>query len=87
MSDVKENGLKEACCKIQKLFCDHPHEAGESYFQHMLFTLGLGMRLIFAGIAVIIHGIFPFLCTKTGSTQIAKIFEIMKNRAPAKYGE
>ena len=87
MTDEKENALKQACGKMQKVFCDHPHEAGETYFQHLLFTICLGLRLVMTGLIIVIHGIFPFLFTRTSSNQIFKIFEIMKKRNPAKYGQ
>ena len=43
-------------------FTKHPREnAGRSYFQHLLFAFGLGLRLIITGIVFITHSIFPFI--------------------------
>lgn len=85
MTHEADSSEKNLFCTIRKLFCAHPHEAGENYLQHLWFTLKLGMRLLFAGVTVIIHGIFPFLCTHTASKQIECITNTLKNRNPTKH--
>lgn len=44
-------------------FTQHPHEIGETYTQHLIFAL----KMLCAGLAAIIHGIFPSLFTTTAS--------------------
>lgn len=66
--------------KIVHTFCEHPHAAGETYWQHLRFTLGMSSRFLYCWLALLIHGIFPFLFTRTGSCQIEKMHGIMKER-------
>ena len=51
----------------------HLLEAGEDYFEHMRFAVGVGMMLLAAGLACIIHGIFPSFCTKTASRTVDEL--------------
>ena len=53
--------------KIKKLFTEHPHSIGETYFEHLICAAGYGLRMIVAGIAAIIHSVFPFLFETTAS--------------------
>ena len=50
-------------------FSAHPASVGETYGQHCRFALGFGVRMIFGGIAAVIHALLPFLfVTTAGST-------------------
>ena len=62
---------------LRKAFTEHPASVGESYFEHMTHASGFGLRMIAGGIACFIHGIFPFLCIKTGNRQIATLHNRM----------
>ena len=62
-------------------FTDHPAEAGETYFEHLRFTLMMSSRLIYTTLALLLHGLFPFLCTHTASKQITRIWDIVKARS------
>ncbi len=55
---------------LSKLFREHPASVGETYFEHLLQALSFGIRMVLAGLACMLHGIFPFLFIKTGSAQI-----------------
>lgn len=65
-------------------FTQHPHSVGETYLQHMYFAQRFGFKLIFGGIAAIIHSIFPFVFQKTASsTAIYSIIDFSKRmKAP-----
>ena len=52
-------------------FTSHPATVGESYGEHLATATGFGSRMILAGIACMLHGIFPFLFVTTGSTHRA----------------
>lgn len=65
---------------LTSLFTKHPSEAGETYFQHLIFTLGLGLRFLALGFVVVIHGIFPFVFVTTSSREIERISRIMSER-------
>ena len=51
-------------------FTRHPAAVGETYGEHLVFATGVGGRLVLAGIACLLHGIFPFLFERTGSRTI-----------------
>ena len=53
-----------------KAFTEHPESVGETYFQHMRASFGFGWRMFAASLGCFLHGIFPFLCVKTGSKTI-----------------
>lgn len=70
--------------QVEKAFTEHPQEAGENYLEHLWFTITMTSRLIYSAIVLLIHGIFPFLLVRTASTQIVRIYVIMKSRIPSK---
>jgi len=51
-------------------FTRHPAAVGETYGKHLAFATGVGGRLVLAGVACLLHGIFPFLFERTGSRAI-----------------
>jgi len=53
-----------------KAFTEHPEAVGETYFQHMRTSFSFGGKMFAAAIGCFLHGVFPFLCVKTGSTTI-----------------
>jgi hypothetical protein len=60
-----------------ELFTDHPGSVGETYTEHMVTASGFGMRMILAGLACMVHAFLPFLFVKTGSQQIAGLYDRM----------
>jgi hypothetical protein len=67
---------------IVRLFTDHPRTVGESYFEHMGSAGSFGSRMVFAGCACLLHGLFPFVFVKTGSNAIRQLHrEMVSNRA------
>lgn len=73
--------LKKLRKTFASLFTLHPHAAGESYWQHFAFTVKMGAGFSVVGIIILVHGLFPFLFTKTASTRIEKLYSRMKERA------
>lgn len=61
---------------------DHLHSVNESYFQHMAFATGFGVRLIGAGLAAIAHGLCPAVFQYTGSTTVKALYEKLMKRVP-----
>lgn len=66
---------------VNKAFTEHPNEAGETYPEHLWFTITISARFFYIAVAILIHGIFPFLLPRTGSTNIEKANRIIKERA------
>lgn len=62
-------------------FTDHPREAGESYWQHLCFTVGMAGRLFACCFLLIIHGILPFTLTHAASAKMKKCQHILAERA------
>jgi hypothetical protein len=60
-----------------RAFTDHPASVGESYTVHLLRAVYFGTRMLFAGMACIVHGVLPFLFVRTGSRAIAELNDRM----------
>lgn len=65
-----------------RAFTEHPYETGETYLQHLWFTTKMTARLLYTATVLLIHGMFPFLLVKAASTQIEKLYSIMRGRVP-----
>jgi len=65
---------------LLRAFTEHPASVGESYFGHLLQASTFGLRMIFAGVACVLHGIFPFLFVTTGSDAMKSLNEEMSAR-------
>jgi hypothetical protein len=65
-----------------KPFTSHPASVGETYPEHFGVATRFGLRMIGGGVAAILHGVFPFLFTTTGSRTIEALHgEIVAKRA------
>jgi hypothetical protein len=62
---------------IDRLFLDHPRSVGETYLEHMGSAGRFGSRMILAGVACMLHGLFPFLFVKTGSNAVRTLHDTM----------
>ncbi len=62
---------------LLKPFTEHPKSVGETYFQHMGMSSSFAFKMLGGGCACLVHAVFPFLCVKTGSTQITKLHDKM----------
>lgn len=60
-----------------RIFTDHPKSVGESYSEHFRAATGFGIPMIMAGVACVLHGIFPFMFEKTGSNLVRKLYDRM----------
>ncbi len=58
-------------------FTEHPHQVGETYGEHLSTATGFGMAMIVGGLACLVHGALPFLCTSTGSRTIRRLHDRM----------
>ena len=65
---------------ILRSFSEHPASVGETYFGHLLQASAFGLRMVFAGLACILHGLFPFLCITTGSDTMKALHDEMAAR-------
>jgi len=65
-------------------FTRHPAAVGETYGEHFVFATGVGGRMVLAGLACMLHGIFPFLFERTGSRAILDLHSQVTAGARAK---
>jgi len=61
-------------------FTHHPHEVGESYFEHMGIAGRVGLQLTWGAFACFVHAVFPFLFVRTGSETIQKLHRQIHSR-------
>ena len=62
---------------IIRAFTEHPASVGESYLQHLGRAVCFGSRMLFAGLACLVHGVLPFLFVRTGSQTISELNDRM----------
>lgn len=58
-------------------FTEHPSSVDETYLEHMACAGYFGRRMIVAGLACLLHGVFPFLFTRSGRTTIEELHSAM----------
>ncbi len=58
-------------------FTQHPTTVGEGYFEHMGQAFSFAGAMALGALACAAHGVFPFLCLKTGSTTIRRLHDRM----------
>lgn len=58
----------------------HPAKAGETYWQHFIFTARAALTLVGSGIILFLHGLLPFLCTHTTSNMIDRLHAELQAR-------
>ena len=63
-------------------FQQHPGDVGETYLEHFCHAFGFALRLFVAASACLVHAIFPFLFTSTGSEMINNLYsKMVQNRS------
>jgi len=62
---------------IHHLFKAHPESVGETYGQHFLHAHSFGIKMMVAGLACCLHGVFPRVFECTGSNMIKKLYADM----------
>ena len=82
LSERHKRRAAELADEVERAFCEHPRATGETYWQHLWFTTTMAARFMFTMAVLLIHGLFPFLLTRTASTQIEAVYRIMKKRIP-----
>ncbi len=63
-------------------FTHHPSTVGENYWQHLRFATRTGAAMVAGGSACLVHGLFPFLFTTTGSSTIRALAVRIEHRRP-----
>ncbi|MEP6703110.1 MAG: DUF6356 family protein [Betaproteobacteria bacterium] len=63
--------------KLIDSFREHPASVGETYGEHFGVATTFGFTLVKAGLACLIHAVFPFLFTTTGRRAIEDLHRRM----------
>lgn len=53
---------------------DHLKKSNVTYFSHMIWAFMAGLRLVWAGIASVIHGIFPNFFPGTAAKTVIDLY-------------
>ncbi len=72
-------------------FTEHPAWVGETYGEHMVSAWSFSARMAVGALACFVHGLLPFLFTRTGSGIIAELHNRMilnrsRQRVPSSPG-
>ena len=65
-----------------KWFANHLRQMQETYLQHFICASKLGLTMVFAGVACMLHAIFPFLFQETGSRYLFQLLREYVERTP-----
>ena len=65
---------------LKRAFTDHPASVDESYGQHLRVAGWYGARMVGAGLACLVHAVFPFAFVRTGSATINRLHGHMTGR-------
>jgi hypothetical protein len=68
---------------FDRLFLAHPRAVGESYRAHQRVALGVGLALLGAGLASLVHALVPGLCERTASRTIQALNTRIRARTEA----
>ena len=60
---------------LRNPFTAHPATVSETYLEHLRFAATTGFWMVLGGLACILHGLFPFLCTTVGSRTIRRLYD------------
>jgi hypothetical protein len=58
-------------CK--KKFTEHPEQAGETYIEHLCYTVRTAASLIVISMLLLLHGLLPFTCQTAASDRLGEI--------------
>ena len=62
---------------LDKVFLDHPHSLGETYWQHQRRALHFGISMITAGVACLVHALVPAVFVRTASSRVRSLYDEM----------
>lgn len=63
-------------------FTRHPRSVGETYTTHLATAWRFGGTMAAAGLACLLHGVFPFAFERTASRCVARLHREMCERGP-----
>jgi hypothetical protein len=71
---------KQRAGMADRLFLEHPRSLGMSWWGHGVGALAIGVRLVGAGAACLVHAVVPGVFTQTAGKTITGMYEHMMRR-------
>ncbi len=68
---------------LNKLILDHPRDIGETYTEHASHALTIGGKMLYSGVACLVHALVPGLFIRTASQTVEDIQARMDSRTQA----
>lgn len=68
---------------LDRLFQEHPRALGMSWVAHGAGAVAIGLRLIGAGAACLVHAVVPGLFTETAGRTVTDLHDHMTSRRAA----
>jgi hypothetical protein len=63
-----------------RMFLDHPRSLGMSWAGHGVGAVGIGLTLVGAGLACIVHALVPGWFTQTAGKTVTRMYDHMAQR-------
>lgn len=63
-----------------RLFLDHPRSLGMTWARHGVGAVDIGVRLVGAGLACLVHAIVPGVFTETAGRTVTHMYGHMQRR-------
>ena len=80
MASNQSNLQGSRCGLIHRLFLEHPRSLGMSWASHGIGAMKIGVELIGAGTAVLVHAVVPGWFTETGGKTVTRIYDNIQAR-------
>ena len=65
---------------VARMFTDHPRSLGMSWASHGAGAMNIGLRLVGAGLACLVHAAVPAWFTETAGRTITGMYDHMRQR-------
>ena len=65
---------------VNRLFVDHPRSLGMSWAKHGAGAVAIGVTLLGAGAACMVHALVPGWFTQTAGKTVARIYDHIQQR-------
>jgi hypothetical protein len=76
-------GTKDRSGVTDRLFFEHPRSLGMSWAGHGVGAVAIGLRLVGAGLACLIHAVVPGVFTQTAGKTVIHMYDHMAQRKAA----
>lgn len=77
---ASQQSARQRAGMANRLFFDHPRSLGMSWAGHGVGAVGIGVRLVGAGLACLVHAVVPGAFTQTAGKTIDGMYHHMIKR-------